>query len=250
MSVDTPGHSVSSSRRRPGRERSTRSIIASSRSRGSKRRRSSSVLSRNVSSSAIARTRNCQRWSSIEKSNPPARIATRMPAVTISRLRATIWLSREGRLMAWQSRGTGENGVLAGADFGSGPHTDHGLPGRYSYSARQPEPMGIRSPESVVGDMNKATQANWKAGLRTTILLATLTGLLVGLGYLIGGPSTALMFLFIGARVQPGHVLVLGQDRPENEPGTSRCPRRRPRACTRWCASWPTRPASRCRVST
>src|SRR4029078_2215640 len=58
--------------------------------------------------------------------------------------------------------------------------------------------LGNRSPESVVGDMNQATQANWKAGLRTTILLATLTGLLVGLGYLIGGPSTALMFLFIG----------------------------------------------------
>ena len=44
--------------------------------------------------------------------------------------------------------------------------------------------------------MQKATQANWKAGLRTTILLATLTGLLVGLGYLIGGPGTAAMFLF------------------------------------------------------
>jgi heat shock protein HtpX len=46
--------------------------------------------------------------------------------------------------------------------------------------------------------MNQATQANWKAGFRTTILLATLTGLLVGLGYLIGGPGTALTFLFIG----------------------------------------------------
>ena len=45
--------------------------------------------------------------------------------------------------------------------------------------------------------MQKATQANWKAGLRTTILLATLTGLLVGLGYLIGGPGTAAVFLFI-----------------------------------------------------
>jgi heat shock protein HtpX len=44
--------------------------------------------------------------------------------------------------------------------------------------------------------MQKATQANWKAGLRTTILLATLTGLLVGLGYLIGGPGTAGLFLF------------------------------------------------------
>ncbi len=46
--------------------------------------------------------------------------------------------------------------------------------------------------------MNQATQANWKAGLRTTILLATLTGLLVGIGYLIGGPGTALTFLFVG----------------------------------------------------
>jgi len=44
--------------------------------------------------------------------------------------------------------------------------------------------------------MQKATQANWKAGLRTTLLLATLTGLLVGLGYLIGGPGTAALFLF------------------------------------------------------
>ena len=49
--------------------------------------------------------------------------------------------------------------------------------------------------------MNQATQANWKAGLRTTILLATLTGLLVGLGYLIGGPGTALTFLFIGLAI-------------------------------------------------
>ena len=49
--------------------------------------------------------------------------------------------------------------------------------------------------------MNQATQANWKAGLRTTILLATLTGLLVGLGYLVGGPSTALTFLFIGLAI-------------------------------------------------
>jgi heat shock protein HtpX len=45
--------------------------------------------------------------------------------------------------------------------------------------------------------MQKTTQANWQAGLRTTLLLATLTGLLVGLGYLIGGPGTATLFLFI-----------------------------------------------------
>jgi heat shock protein HtpX len=46
--------------------------------------------------------------------------------------------------------------------------------------------------------MNQVTQSNWKAGLRTTILLATLTGLLVALGALVGGPSTAAMFLVIG----------------------------------------------------
>jgi heat shock protein HtpX len=46
--------------------------------------------------------------------------------------------------------------------------------------------------------MNQVTQSNWKAGLRTTILLATLTGLLVALGALVGGPSTAALFLVIG----------------------------------------------------
>ena len=46
--------------------------------------------------------------------------------------------------------------------------------------------------------MNQVTQSNWKAGIRTTILLATLTGLLVVLGAAIGGPSTAGAFLVIG----------------------------------------------------
>jgi heat shock protein HtpX len=45
--------------------------------------------------------------------------------------------------------------------------------------------------------MNEATRSNWRAGFRTTILLATLTGLLVVLGQLIGGPQMALTFLFI-----------------------------------------------------
>jgi heat shock protein HtpX len=43
--------------------------------------------------------------------------------------------------------------------------------------------------------MKEATQSTWKAGVRTTLLLATLTGLLVLAGQLIGGPSTALIFL-------------------------------------------------------
>jgi heat shock protein HtpX len=52
--------------------------------------------------------------------------------------------------------------------------------------------------------MNQVTQSNWKAGIRTTILLATLTGLLVVLGGLIGGPSTALLFLGIGLVINLG----------------------------------------------
>jgi heat shock protein HtpX len=52
--------------------------------------------------------------------------------------------------------------------------------------------------------MNQVTQSNWKAGIRTTILLATLTGLLVALGAFIGGPSTAALFLGIGLLINLG----------------------------------------------
>src|ERR671937_828788 len=52
--------------------------------------------------------------------------------------------------------------------------------------------------------MTNVTQSNWKAGIRTTALLATLTGLLVLLGGLLGGPNVALMFLLIGAVINLG----------------------------------------------
>jgi heat shock protein HtpX len=52
--------------------------------------------------------------------------------------------------------------------------------------------------------MNRVTQSNWKAGIRTTMLLATLTGLLVVLGAAIGGPSTAATFLVIGLLLNLG----------------------------------------------
>lgn len=52
--------------------------------------------------------------------------------------------------------------------------------------------------------MKQTTQSTWKAGFRTTILLAALTGLLVLLGQLIGGPSVALMFLVIGGVMNLG----------------------------------------------
>jgi heat shock protein HtpX len=45
--------------------------------------------------------------------------------------------------------------------------------------------------------MTTTKQSTWGAKLRTTILMATLGGLLVVIGAAIGGPSTALMFLFI-----------------------------------------------------
>jgi heat shock protein HtpX len=45
--------------------------------------------------------------------------------------------------------------------------------------------------------MTTTKQSSWGAALRTTILMATLGGLLVVIGAAIGGPSTALTFLFI-----------------------------------------------------
>jgi heat shock protein HtpX len=48
--------------------------------------------------------------------------------------------------------------------------------------------------------MTTTTRSNFAAGLRTTLLLATLTGLFVVIGFAIGGQSTALLFL-IGAAI-------------------------------------------------
>jgi heat shock protein HtpX len=42
-------------------------------------------------------------------------------------------------------------------------------------------------------------ESTFAATLRTTVLLATLSGLLVVIGFLIGGPDTALLFLFFAA---------------------------------------------------
>jgi len=46
--------------------------------------------------------------------------------------------------------------------------------------------------------MTTTKQSNLGATLRTTILLATLTGLLVVIGFAVGGPETAFTFLIIG----------------------------------------------------
>ncbi|MGZ5312396.1 MAG: zinc metalloprotease HtpX [Solirubrobacterales bacterium] len=47
--------------------------------------------------------------------------------------------------------------------------------------------------------MSTTRRSNFAAGLRTTILLASLTGLFVVIGFAIGGAETALLFLFFGA---------------------------------------------------
>jgi heat shock protein HtpX len=47
--------------------------------------------------------------------------------------------------------------------------------------------------------MSTTKRSNFAAGLRTTLLLATLTGLFVVIGFAIGGAETALLFLFFGA---------------------------------------------------
>jgi heat shock protein HtpX len=52
--------------------------------------------------------------------------------------------------------------------------------------------------------MNTTRRSNFSAAIRTTALLAGLTGLLVVIGALIGGPQTALMFLFIALAMNLG----------------------------------------------
>jgi heat shock protein HtpX len=52
--------------------------------------------------------------------------------------------------------------------------------------------------------MTTTRRSNFSAMLRTTVLLASLTGLLVVIGALIGGPDTALMFLVLAALLNLG----------------------------------------------
>src|SRR3954471_16583052 len=49
--------------------------------------------------------------------------------------------------------------------------------------------------------MTTTKQSTWGATLRTTILMAALGGLLVVIGALIGGPSTAGLFLFMALAI-------------------------------------------------
>ena len=52
--------------------------------------------------------------------------------------------------------------------------------------------------------MTTTKRSTYGATIRTTILLATLSGLFVAIGFLIGGSSTALLFLFFAALLNMG----------------------------------------------
>ena len=65
-------------------------------------------------------------------------------------------------------------------------------------SNRQFRARNCRIIEEQIQTMTTTKRSNWGAALRTTILLASLTGLLVVIGALIGGPQMALVFLGIG----------------------------------------------------
>src|SRR5918994_3373739 len=52
--------------------------------------------------------------------------------------------------------------------------------------------------------MTTTKRSTFAATLRTTILLATLSGLFVAIGFLIGGSGTALVFLFLAALMNLG----------------------------------------------
>ena len=52
--------------------------------------------------------------------------------------------------------------------------------------------------------MTTTGRSNWQATLKTVVLLSLLGGVLVGAGYIIGGPSTALVFLFIAVLINMG----------------------------------------------
>jgi heat shock protein HtpX len=52
--------------------------------------------------------------------------------------------------------------------------------------------------------MTTTRRSNFAAAFRTTLLMATLTGLLVVIGALIGGANTALLFLFLAALLNLG----------------------------------------------
>ncbi len=63
---------------------------------------------------------------------------------------------------------------------------------------------GIGDPKETHLTMTTTRKSNFAAGLRTTLLMATLAGLLVGIGAVIGGPDMAALFLGIALVINLG----------------------------------------------
>ena len=85
--------------------------------------------------------------------------------------------------------------------------------------------------------MTTTRRSTFAAGFRTTILLATLTGLLVVIGFAIGGASTALAFLVIGALFNLGAYWFSDRIALKMARAQPIWPRTTPRGSTRSCAS-------------
>src|SRR3954471_7852087 len=63
---------------------------------------------------------------------------------------------------------------------------------------------GFQRTSKETDSMATTSRSNFKATMKTVVLLAALGGILVGAGFLIGGPSTALVFLFIAVVINMG----------------------------------------------
>src|SRR3954464_6518810 len=77
--------------------------------------------------------------------------------------------------------------------------------------------------------MTTTKRSTYGATIRTTVLLATLSGLFVAIGFLIGGSSTALLFLFLAGLMNMGsyffaekRALKMSRERPIEEWGPPR----------------------------
>src|ERR1700754_1281891 len=81
---------------------------------------------------------------------------------------------------------------------GGGPYGQIAAPSPYSLFP------AVKATPGAIDAMNTTKQSSFAATLRTTILLATLSGLLVVIGALIGGPSTAGLFLAIALLINLG----------------------------------------------
>jgi amino acid transporter len=82
--------------------------------------------------------------------------------------------------------------------------------------------------------MTTTRKSNFSATLRTTILMATLGGLLVAIGYAIGGIQIASVFLAIALVMNFVAYWFRSRSRAR---ARSHSPSRRRRGSTRWSAS-------------